>query len=246
MAEEPAPRPAARARDVLAFAAVYFLAGRLGLLFAPPPPFVSAVWPPAGVALAGALHLGRQAWVVIWGVAFLTGTWAPRPPTTTGGGRRGGGRDGDGLDAAGHARRVAAAAVRGTDPSLSRVPAVAALVLGAGVVASLVSATLGVAARTAAGFVSPEAGASVWLTWWLADTAGVVVAAPLLLMLRSASAAPPRPCLEAALLATSVLLVALTGVSGALGLEASRPVFVLLVPLVIWPAFRFPPSPPPP
>jgi len=35
--------------------------------------------------------------------------------------------------------------------------------------------------------------------------------------------------------------VTLTGVSHALGAEASRPVFVLLVPLVIWPAFRFSP-----
>jgi integral membrane sensor domain MASE1 len=62
-----------RARDVLLFAAALFLADRLGLLFAPAPAHVSAVWPSAGVTLAAALYLGRGAGAVIWVVAFLVG-----------------------------------------------------------------------------------------------------------------------------------------------------------------------------
>ena len=69
---------------------------------------------------------------------------------------------------------------------------------------------------------------------------GVVVVAPVLLLaLEGRKPRGRRRHLEGALLAVLVLLVVATAVTRALGAEPSRAVFVLLVPLVVWPAFRF-------
>src|SRR5438105_1320238 len=47
---------------ILALAAAYFVAGRLGLLLAIPPGYATAVWLPSGIAVAGLLLLGVRAW----------------------------------------------------------------------------------------------------------------------------------------------------------------------------------------
>ena len=46
----------------LAMAAFYYGLGRLALLLAIPPGFASAVWPPAGLALAGMLAFRYRVW----------------------------------------------------------------------------------------------------------------------------------------------------------------------------------------
>ena len=51
---------------------LYFLAGTLGLSFAPDNANVSAVWPPAGIAVAALLVLGLRAWPAVAIGAFLT------------------------------------------------------------------------------------------------------------------------------------------------------------------------------
>jgi hypothetical protein len=43
---------------ILLTAAAYWMTGRLGLLFAIPPGYATAVWPPSGIALAAALVCG--------------------------------------------------------------------------------------------------------------------------------------------------------------------------------------------
>ena len=86
----------------------------------------------------------------------------------------------------------------------------------------------------------PRSGLDAFLTWWLADVVGVVVVAPVLLLaLESRRPRGRRRRLEGALLAGLVLLVVATAVTRVLGAEPSRAIFVLLVPLVVWPAFRF-------
>src|SRR5689334_22772632 len=44
---------------ILALTAVYFLAARFGLAFAPVPGSATLIWPPAGIALAAVLLLGN-------------------------------------------------------------------------------------------------------------------------------------------------------------------------------------------
>jgi PAS domain S-box-containing protein len=73
--------------------------------------------------------------------------------------------------------------------------------------------------------------------------AGVAIVGPaVLLPLEPRRHKSPPRTLEAALLAACVLLVAGVVVFRPLGAEASRAVYPLLVPLVVWPAFRLSPT----
>jgi len=47
-------------------AAVYFATAKLSLSLAIPPGYATAVWPPAGVALAAVLLVGNPVWPAIW------------------------------------------------------------------------------------------------------------------------------------------------------------------------------------
>ena len=164
----------------------------MGLLFAPAPAFVSAIWPPAGLTLAAALHLGRHAWTVIWLVAFLSGSLAPIaahvdwPVAAAVAAATASGSTLRALLGARFLRRAG-----GERPSLTHVRSVVALVLGAGLVACLVPALIGVSARRLAGLVDHTERFDVALSWWLADVVGVVVAGPVLLS-PSKAAGPGR------------------------------------------------------
>ena len=52
--------------QVAGLAAVYVLAAKLSLLMAIPPGYATPVWPPAGIALAALLLLGRRVWPGVW------------------------------------------------------------------------------------------------------------------------------------------------------------------------------------
>src|SRR6266516_5571527 len=60
-----------RLAGVLALAAIYFCAGKLGLLLAFVNASVSPVWPPTGIALAALLMWGYRLWPGIFLGAFL-------------------------------------------------------------------------------------------------------------------------------------------------------------------------------
>src|SRR2546422_767345 len=59
----------------LGLAAAYFVCGRLALLLAIPPGYATAVWPAAGVALAGVILFGNRVWPGILLGSFLVNVW---------------------------------------------------------------------------------------------------------------------------------------------------------------------------
>src|SRR5438128_9864049 len=61
--------------QMTALAGAYVLAGRLALLLALPPGYATAVWPAAGIALAGLLLLGRRVAPGLWLGSFLVNLW---------------------------------------------------------------------------------------------------------------------------------------------------------------------------
>ena len=65
---------------ILAIALVYFAAAKLGLSMAFVAEQVTAVWPPAGIALAAVLLLGYRAWPGILLGAFLANVTAHEAP----------------------------------------------------------------------------------------------------------------------------------------------------------------------
>ncbi len=52
--------------EIILFAAAYYLSGRLGLLLAIPPGYATAIWPPAGIALAVTLLRGYRVLPGVW------------------------------------------------------------------------------------------------------------------------------------------------------------------------------------
>jgi integral membrane sensor domain MASE1 len=56
---------------VMAIAAIYYSAAKLGLLLVSLPGNVTPVWPPSGIALAAILRLGYGVWPGIWLGEFL-------------------------------------------------------------------------------------------------------------------------------------------------------------------------------
>ncbi len=50
----------------------YFAAAKVSLVFAIPPGYATAVWPPSGIALAALLLWGVRAWPGVWLGAALT------------------------------------------------------------------------------------------------------------------------------------------------------------------------------
>jgi len=64
-------RPAALAWQVVLVAAVYFIAGKLGLSLAFGNTSASPVWPATGIALAALLVQGNRLWPAVFVGAFL-------------------------------------------------------------------------------------------------------------------------------------------------------------------------------
>ena len=64
-----------RIAEIFGVAAVYAIAGRLALLMAIPPGYAAAVWPAAGIALAGVLLFGYRVWPGVVLGSFLVNIW---------------------------------------------------------------------------------------------------------------------------------------------------------------------------
>jgi signal transduction histidine kinase/CheY-like chemotaxis protein len=119
---------------------------------------------------------------------------------------------------------------------------VAALLLA--VVATPVSATVGVTTLVLTGLAPWQDYASIWMTWWLGDSVGAWLVTPLLLSwgVDTDLRWTHTRIAEAALLLGSLLVVA-EMLFGGLGSSAGThlPLEFLCIPVLLWAAFRFGP-----
>ncbi len=164
--------------------AAYYLAGKLALMLAIPPGYATAVWPSSGIALAGLLLFGWRAWPGVLFGSFLVNV-------------------GTSFDASSTASLVTSLAVAGSIGAGAALQAAAGaalvrryigfplaldderevsrfLVLGA--IGCLVSPTAGAATLLLSGLIAGDALAFSWWTWWIGDTIGVIIVAPLILI----------------------------------------------------------------
>jgi PAS domain S-box-containing protein len=228
------------ARDsvlVLTLAAVYFAAGKLALKLAFVNPSATAVWPPTGIALAALLILGYRAWPGILLGAFLVNATTAGSPATSAGIAVG--NTLEGLAGAWLVNRFA----HGRDAFRRAADVFRFAVLG-GLLATMVSATIGVSILSVGAFAQWHRFGSIWVTWWLGDAVGVLVVAPLLLLWighRASSMAPGR-IVETALLFGLLIAVAEMVFVG-MPPPGSRNLQLefLCLPLLIWAAFRLGP-----
>ena len=162
--------------QLLAVAAAYFATARLGLLLAIPPGYATPIWAPSGVALAAVLLLGPRA---SWGV--LAGSFAANVMTSSGGvGIAAAIASGAALQALAGGWTVRRFA--GYPNAMSEPGSVVRFLALGGPASCLVNATVSVTVLCAAGVV-PWADWDVhWTTWWVGDSIGVMVVAPVVLI----------------------------------------------------------------
>jgi diguanylate cyclase (GGDEF)-like protein len=216
-------------------AAVYFVAGKLGLTMAFVHPSATAVWPPAGIALAALLIVGYEAWPGILLGAFLVNlTTAGSVATSIGI------ATGNTLEALIGAYLVTKLA--GGRNAFDHEQDTLKFAILAGMLSTTVAATFGVTSLCLGGFAKWTSYETVWSTWWLGDAAGDVLVAPLLVLW---SAAPRlrwnrSQFLEALALLACLVVVGRIVFAGFLLPEPSNyPLEYLCVPVLIWASYRF-------
>jgi diguanylate cyclase (GGDEF)-like protein len=213
---------------VLAAAAVYYGAARLGFAISFVNGTVSAVWPPTGFALALVLIGGPRMWPAVFLGEFSADLLNHSPL----------------LVSAAFATGSTCEALSGYlllrrarfRPQLDRVRDVFALLVLAALLSTIVSATIGTGTLLIAGTIPASGIWSTWHVWWLGDVTGDVVVAPLLLVF--ASTRLPRrisPLKLAELIAFLATLALLAGVAHQLTLGIAY----LVLPVLIWAALRF-------
>jgi PAS domain S-box-containing protein len=176
-------RPPVGVVAILLIAAAYLLGATFGRALAIPPGYASAFWVPAGIGLMAVLSLGRHVWIgVLLGsvanntlVATATGVpWTVSLPVSIG----------IGIGAALQAT-VGAHLVRrfvGFPTTLPRTGDTLKLLALGGPAACLISSCIGVSLLTWEGAIPARASAFSWFNWWIGDSIGVLLVAPLWLV----------------------------------------------------------------
>ena len=215
-----------RTTQALLLGIVYFAAAKASLLAAIPPGYATAIWPPSGIALAALLLWGIPLWPGVWLGSFAANLMVGGSILTAS------------VIATGSSLQAFAIAtlVRrnlGVPRRFLRVREVLTFVVlaaGGAVIAPTV-ALLPLA--TIYPLQAPEL-ATNWWTWWQGDACGMLIFAPLILSWSEPGIRwSGRKAAEAAVFA---LLLFLAG-EIVFGVSFGR-TFVM-VPFVIWAAFRF-------
>ena len=213
---------------------IYFIAGKLGLKLAFLHASASPVWPPAGIALAALLLLGYRVWPAIFVGAFLVNaTTAGNIATSLG-------------IAAGNTLEAVCGAwlvnrFAGGTRVFDRAQDVFKFALAA-TLSTVVSPTLGVTTLALGGFAAWANYGPIWMTWWLGDTAGDLVVAPLIVLwsIPSTQRWSRRDAGEVGILLLLLFILGETVFGGWFPISARNyPISFICGPVVIWTAFRF-------
>jgi PAS domain S-box-containing protein len=220
---------------VVALAAVYFIAGKLGLRLAFVNQSATAVWPATGIALAALLSLGLWTWPGVLLGAFLVNLTTAGTVVTSLGIAAG-----NTLEAVVGAYLISrfAAGRRAFDRPQDVFKFVA---LGCAL-PSAIAASIGVATLVLGGLTTSAALQKTWLTWWLGDTAGGMVVAPLILCWAAVPGVAwrGRQWGEAVALLATMFGVGLFIFGGSSPIGSHHyPLQSVGIPVLLWSAFRF-------
>lgn len=212
----------------LAVAVCYFAAGRLGLMgrLVVEGVVVTPIWPPTGVAVAALLLLGARVWpgIALGSFLVIASLTTPGPTTVVT------------VVSNTVAPLCAFLLLRRTGfrRDMARLRDGLSLVFLGGFGAMLISATAGVGLQVAKDSLDRSEFWPVWLAWWVGDTMGVLLVAPLLLFLAGpAGRFGVRRWKEAAFLGLTTLVLMPMAVLSRMSM------LFLVFPLLIWAALRF-------
>jgi len=191
----------ANVAQIAGFAALYLIAARIGLTVDSVAGLASLVWPPTGLSLAALLVFGFRLWPGILIGATLA--------NLLGGASLGmalGIGTGNTLEAVVGAHLVRR--VPGFVVTLESVRSVVAFVLLGGMLATLISATIGVTSLLIGDRISTSQIAHTGRAWWVGDMVGALLVAPIVLVWSGPPVARfPRHAIERAALAASLVVV---------------------------------------
>ena len=159
----------------------YALMGRVAILLAIPPGYATAIFPPAGIAVAALLLWGNRLWPGVFFGSLLLNSWISLEQsalTLTGMGVA----VGVGLGASLQVLFGAWAIRRtiGFPMSLDNERDILLFMLLAGPTSCLINSNIGALSLLNAGFIPGSEYAYSWFTWWVGDSIGVMIAAPLM------------------------------------------------------------------
>ena len=223
----PIPARWLHAALILLLAALYFAAAKLSLVVAIPPGYATAIWPPSGIALALLLLGGIRLWPGVWIGSFaanLTVEAALLPSLVI---------------ATGSALQAFAVAtlVRqqlGVPKQFERVQEVLRFV-GLAVGGAIIAPTVALLPLASIYPLPATDLVNNWWTWWQGDACGMLIFTPLILSWSAPGTVEWtwRRAFEAALLAGLLLFI------GAVVFTAGFGRTFVMMPFVIWAAFRF-------
>ena len=220
--------PAVYVLQTLVVAACYYAGGRLGLLYElrVDGSVVSPIWPPTGIAVASLLILGPRIWPgIALGTLLVIAHLTSLGPTSLG------------LLFANTAAPLCAYWLlrrAGFRTDLGRLRDCLSLVFLGGFAAMLVSSTIAAALLVVSGDLPAGRFWSVWLPWWVGDAMGVLLIAPVLLVLpRVRSPAHWTRWKEA------LALMAVAGAVVPFATQSTGSLLFIVYPLLIWSALRF-------
>jgi len=213
--------------------AVYVLAGKAGLKLAFDHPSATAVWAPTGIALAAFVLWGLRYWPAVFLGAFLVNVTTAGSVLTSLGVAAG--NTLEALVGASLALRYA-----GGRDAFDHPIRILNWTLLTGALATAISASVGTASLALGGFVKASEASSVWLTWWLGDAGGALIAAPLLILWgREPRLRPTVPqAIEGFSVVAALLVFGSISFGVPFGLSERTYPLPFVFPLLAWAAFR--------
>ncbi len=237
---------------ILTIALIYYVTAKFGQYLAIPPGFITPVYPPSGIALAAILLMGYRVWWGVWLGALVAATWSLSVNTgilsmsiVSGFGLA----TGSVLQAV-----VGAFLIKrfiGSRHIFTNAPNVTKFT-GIELLSCMVSPTVGSTTLYLCGFIEGKNYIISWVTFWLGDAIGILVVTPLLLFwiehwfskYRHRAVEPTNTAIQHSsrrsvhiLLEGIVWTVSLLSV-GMVAFGFGYPVEYLLIPLLVWSAFR--------
>jgi PAS domain S-box-containing protein len=191
------------ALGIVALTLLYTGLAKVSLAAAAAHQVVSSIWPPSGLALFALVRFGLRFWPgIAIGAYFINSTSGVSP-------------DGAALIALGNTLEAVGGAYLLTRVSkvhrgLDRVRDVLALAGFAGILSTVIAATIGVASLVRTGSAAPSSALALWAVWWSGDAVGVLVVAPLLLWWTEPEAVPARTGLRTLEIAVTFGLLVVT------------------------------------
>jgi signal transduction histidine kinase/CheY-like chemotaxis protein len=222
------------AGGLVAIGVIYFALAKGGLALASIHPSATPIWPPTGVALAAVLLWGYRTWPAIFTAAAIANvTTAGSVATAI-------------AIAAGNSLEAVVGAYlinrwsSGCN-TFSRPNSVAKFALICFVIATPISASIGLTSLATAGYIERTNFANAWVTWWLGDVTGALVIAPVIVLWASSPyhAFNRKEFLETVGVLATAAAVGLIAFSPLIGQTPSRnPLGFLAILPMLWAALR--------